>query len=353
MKGIRILLASIRKADIEFNLINDNDKIVIGISGGKDSMALLYALNLYKKFSKANFELYPCMIDLGFPNFNPKEIKDYVNKLGYELKILDEKQVFTILKIQKEKQNLPNLPCSICSRMKKAIINKYAEKINANKVTFAHHKDDAIETLFLNEIYGGRFATFAPKMFLTNDQLTFIRPFIFVREKDVLKTIKEEQIPVFKSTCPNDKQTKREDIKNLLNSIYKQYPSSEDNFLKMLLNKEHLDLFFLHEEHKIEGTKYFYKLVLSKTDTITYQLFTKKKLTEDDLTNALFLVYDQEKLVGTCAIKKIEERKFEIVNYKFKNQKCFLLFVNDIKKELYSRFNPCYLNDEFLKNNKD
>ena len=193
MKGIRILLASIRKADIEFNLINDNDKIVIGISGGKDSMALLYALNLYKKFSKANFELYPCMIDLGFPNFNPKEIKDYVNKLGYELKILDEKQVFTILKIQQEKQNLPNLPCSICSRMKKAIINKYAEKINANKVTFAHHKDDAIETLFLNEIYGGRFATFAPKMFLTNDQLTFIRPFIFVREKDILKTIKEEQ----------------------------------------------------------------------------------------------------------------------------------------------------------------
>ena len=85
MKGIRILLASIRKADIEFNLINNNDKIVIGISGGKDSMALLYALNLYKKFSKANFELYPCMIDLGFPNFNPKEIKDYVNKLGYEL----------------------------------------------------------------------------------------------------------------------------------------------------------------------------------------------------------------------------------------------------------------------------
>lgn len=352
MKGIRILLASIRKADIEFNLINDGDKIVIGISGGKDSMALLYALNLYKKFSKSNFEIYPCMIDLGFPNFSPQVIIEYVKKLGYDLKILDEKQVFTILKIQQEKQKLNNLPCSICSRMKKAIINKYAEEIKANKVTFAHHKDDAVETLLLNQIYGGRFATFSPKMFLTNDQLTFIRPFIFVREKDILKTVKEEQIPIFKSTCPNDKHTKREDIKNLLNLIYKQYPSSEDNFLKMLLNKEHLDLFFLHEEHKIEGTKYFYKLVVTKNDTIDYQLFTKTKFNKNDSSNALFLIYEGDKIVGTCAIKKIEERKFEISQSKFRNKKCYMLFINDIKKELFSRFNPCYLNGEFLKNSK-
>ena len=259
MKALRIILASIRRADEEFNLFKDNTSICIGISGGKDSMALLYCLHLYQKYAKIKFKIKPMIIDLGFPNSDFTKLKEYVSSLGYELYIKDAKQVYEILKIQEEKQHLPHLPCSICSRMKKAIINKVAEELNCNHVSFAHHKDDAIETLFLNEIYGGRMATFAPKMYLTNDKITFIRPFIYVEENTIKRLIKEENIPVFPSTCPNDKHTKREDIKTLLNNFYKEFPASKDNFLTMLNNKEKLDVFFNHFEFKVSYTNYYFK----------------------------------------------------------------------------------------------
>lgn len=350
MKGIRILLACIRKADTDFNLINDGDRIVIGVSGGKDSMALLYSLHLYQKFSKAKFDIYPCMIDLGFPHFDASKIEEYCASLGYKLEILKEPQVFEILKIQKEKQKLNTLPCSICSRMKKAIINKYAERIKANKVSFAHHKDDALETLLLNEIYGGRIATFSPKMFLSNDELTFIRPFIYVKEKDIIKTIKEENIPIFKSMCPNDKKTKREDIKLLLNNIYRNYPSSEDNFLLMLSNKDKVDVFYNHEEHKIDGTSLFYKRVNTKEDLIEYLKYLNFNI-KNDLNNFLYLIYNKDKLVGVSSIKKIKEREYELEFIDFINKEDEVLFIKDYKKELFNRFNPCMFNGEILKNN--
>ena len=151
MKALRIILASIKKADEEYNLFSSKDKIVIGISGGKDSMVLLYSLALYKNYSHKNFTLIPAIIDLGFPNFQIDNIKNYIKShLNLDLEVLDGKTVYPILKAQQELQHTPHLPCSICSKMKKAIINKYANKIKANKVSFAHHLDDAIETLFLN-----------------------------------------------------------------------------------------------------------------------------------------------------------------------------------------------------------
>ena len=339
MKGIRILLACIRKADQAFNLIEKDDKIVIGISGGKDSMALFYALHLYKKFSKNNFELYPCMIDLGFDSFDATKIKNWFTELGYELAVLPEHQVYQILKVQKEKQGMEKLPCSICSRMKKAIINKYAKSIGVTKVSFAHHKDDAIETLFLNEIYGGRIATFSPKMLLSNEGITFIRPFIYASEKDIKKTVKEENIPISGSGCPNDKKTKREDIKELINNIYKQYPTAEDNFLTMLDNPTKEDVFYMHEEHRIENTPYYYVLVRNVNQYIDYKKFTKSKVSELEKNLSLFLVYKNEVIVASAAIEKTDKREFTLRDIKGQ-VKAKKEFLEDIKKELYARYNP-------------
>ena len=215
MSEIKKILACIRTADKRFNLINKKDRIAIGISGGKDSMLLFYALHLYSKFSFVDFKIVPIIIDLGFDNFNPKPIQDFIESFGYKLEVYEAKDVYKILLLnQKDKSHLP---CSICSKMKKAIIDKAAKKFNCNKVAFAHHADDAIETLFLNEIKGGKIATFSPKMFLTKDEITFIRPLILVFENDISKTVKALNIPILESTCPANKKTDREEIKILLN----------------------------------------------------------------------------------------------------------------------------------------
>ena len=213
MKSIRTVLACIRKADNTYNLIEHGDKIVIGLSGGKDSVVLTYCLNLYKKFSHTDFIIQPVTLDLGFPGFNPKPLEEFCESIGLTLKVVNAQEVYRILKIQQEKQGLKHLPCSICSRMKKAAINKVANELGFNKVAFAHHFDDAIETLLMNEIHGSRIATFSPKMHLENADIIFIRPLILAHEEEIRKLIKEENLPVLDSKCPADKHTTREDIK--------------------------------------------------------------------------------------------------------------------------------------------
>ncbi len=340
MKHIRILLATIRKADKNFNLIAPNDKIVVGISGGKDSMALFYALHLYRKFSQNNFELYPCMINLGFGGEKPTKIINFLADLGYSLKILEEPQVYQILKIQQEKQKLPHLPCSICSRVKKAVINKYANSIGVKKVSFAHHLDDALETLFLNEIYGGRIATFSPKMHLENEDITFIRPFIYTRENDIRLTVAEENIPILPSHCPNDKFTQRESIKNLLGEIYKNYPAARENFLTMIENQTKEDIFYMHEDHKIEKTDYSYKMVRTINDYIDYKSIDKSKINAVDKDTFKYLIYKKGELIGAAKIKKNKPREYELVTLISKDKTAKEMFLDDIKAELYARYNP-------------
>jgi tRNA(Ile)-lysidine synthase TilS/MesJ len=266
MRAIRKVLASIRNADLRFSLINQGDKIVVGVSGGKDSLVLLYALNLYRKFAQCDFEIIPVMLDLGFASFNPSVIQEYVKTLGMELVVADARTVYPIL--LKHTKEGEHLPCSICSRMKKAAINKVAKGLGAKKVAFAHHAEDAIETLFMNELYGGRIATFVPKMHLQKADIDFIRPLILCRESEIEKTAREEKFPVMKSPCPSDGFTTREDVKNLLAGIYKKYPDAKENFLTMLYNYEQEDLWGKEIFYKIEGSDLSLKPVLSKEDAL-------------------------------------------------------------------------------------
>lgn len=337
MEAIRIILACIKKADCDFNLFNSNDRIALGISGGKDSMALLYALSLYKKFANINFKLFPIIIDLGFDNFDAAPIKNYVASLGFDLKIADGRSVYQILKIQKDKQNLTKLPCSICSRMKKAIINKEAHKYNCNKVSFAHHKSDAIETLFLNSIYGGRLATFSPKMFLTNEKITFIRPLVYIDENDIKRLIKEKNIPTFSSNCPNDGKTKRQDIKNILASLNKEYEESKDNFLTMLLNKEKEDLFYMHYEFKLDNDLYYKEIF-----DIPSFIIEKKYIKTSDRINSIshhLHIYKKDKLVGILLYHNVD-KSYYVTNLYLKDKRYFSFVILEVYKRIYSRFNP-------------
>jgi len=345
MEAIRVILACIRKADNQFNLINNGDRICLGISGGKDSMAMFYALDLYKNFSKKKFDIFPVMIDLGFDNFDPTVAKNFAKKIGYDLKVFESKTVYEILKIQKDRQHRQNLPCSICSKMKKAIINKAAHEINCNKVAFAHHRDDAIETLFLNEIYGGRMATFSPKMFLSEEKITFIRPLVLAKEDDIKRLCEEENIPISSSHCPNDKYTEREEIKRILNEIYIKYPSSRENFLNMLMNDTKEDVFYSHVERKIEGTNFYFKKIITIKEFITELYFVKNNKNyknKDPIHYDLF--NEKNKIRASILIKEdIEKRSFEVLSFKYTNLNEFALFLKEIINFYYLKYNPCTL----------
>jgi tRNA 2-thiocytidine biosynthesis protein TtcA len=236
---MRKVLGCIRKADRDFQLIDENDKIAVGISGGKDSIVLLYGLYLYKKLTQKKFEILAIHLKLGFEGMDMTPMEHWCEKMGIDL-LQVETDVYKILKIQANAEG--RLPCSLCSKFKKGYVIDEAVKNGCNKIAFAHHGDDAVETLFLNMIYGGRIATFRPKMYLTRKQVTFIRPLLYVFENDIRCAVENEQLPVVTSTCPMDKNTQREEIKLLLDQMYKLYPTAKDNFMTMLSNQKQLDL---------------------------------------------------------------------------------------------------------------
>lgn len=244
------VLGCLKKADVDYEMIADNDRIAIGISGGKDSMVLAEALRLYKFFSKKNYEIVAINIQMGFPKaMDFSQISEYFSQQGIEFhQIPSEPLIYEVLKLNLTSSD--KLPCSICSKMKKAAICKAAHQFNCNKIAFAHHGDDAVETLLMNAIYGGRIATFKPKMELSKEQLEFIRPLVYCREKDIKHTIRTSNIPVVESTCPNDKNTERENMKVLLQKLYKMYPEAKNSFLRMLSNHKHLDLWIPKESEK-------------------------------------------------------------------------------------------------------
>ena len=290
---VKHLLSSLSKADYTFNLIDDNDRIAVGVSGGKDSMLLLKLLKLYQNFNNKNFEIYPIIIDLGFGNLELEKLEDYCKSLGLTLHVEDSRDVYTILQAHKNKDN--HLPCSICSRMKKAAINKAAERLSCNKVSFAHHFDDAIETLIMNQIYGGRIATFSPKMHLERANITFIRPLILTKEKDIIKGCNYLNIPIIKSKCPNDKVTMREEIKTLLNSIYSKYKEANINFYNMMLDDVHFDMWFSKKEFPL-----YPSLSIKEASTLEEFLTIHQKFNIDSNNflsskNKLFYVFDSKK----------------------------------------------------------
>ena len=302
MKTIRAILGQIRKADQKFSFFNEKDRIMIGVSGGKDSMVLLYALNQYKNFNCVNFEIVPAILDLGFPGFDATKMVKYVESLGLKLHVVDSKEVYQILKTQQK--DAPHLPCSICSRMKKAAINNAAHELGCNKVAFAHHGDDAVETLMMNQIFGGRFATFQPKMYLERSGIEFIRPLILCHEDQVARCAKEENIPVFPSHCPNDGNTMRAEMKQMLKEIYHKYPMAKKNYFSMLENHEKEVLYYQDYFYKIERKDLSLHPVLTVKDSLLeQQIRSKLNINNFDDDRQRFIVYRINQPIGVLSMK--------------------------------------------------
>lgn len=244
---LKQILREIRRADNDYDMIQDGDTIAVGVSGGKDSMVLLTALAMYSKFQGKNFTVKGVHISLGFPNMNFQEVQTFCAENQIEFHVFPS-QVYDILKKNLDKNG--DLKCSLCSKFKKATVIEAAKSLGCNKVAFGHHSNDAVETLFMNMIHGGKIATFRPKMFLTNTQMMFIRPLIYAYERDIIHAQQINDIPFVQSTCPNDGYTERQEMKEMLQTLYMKYPMAEHNFLYMLSNEKQVDLWQKENDEK-------------------------------------------------------------------------------------------------------
>lgn len=309
MNYIRSILSAVRRADSDFSLIDDGDKILIGLSGGKDSLALLRALSIYPLFAKKRFEILPVYLDLGFGNTDLTLLKGYCESLGHPLYVNDSRFVYDILKAHAKPGG--HIACSICSRMKKAAMNSVAKELGYNKVAFAHHSDDAIETLFMNMIHGGRVATFTPKMKLERAGITFIRPLIYCRENDLASLAKEENLPVLKSACPANGFTEREWTKDFLHDIYASHPDAKKNFQRMLTNYEPFTLFFSTLEYESSlDPSFALKPCLVSEDIRGTKIATKKEREgEED-----YLLLHHHKKVGEISCSLVNDHRLVIFN---------------------------------------
>ena len=225
------VLSQVRKAIDDYQMIQDGDKIAIGISGGKDSLCLLYAMHALKRFYPLKFDLMAVTVDLGFDNLKLDKIKELCNTLNIEYEIISTEIAQIVFKERKE-----NNPCSLCSKMRKGALNEAIKKYKCNKVAYAHHKDDIIETMLLSLLYEGRFHTFSPVTYLDRMDLTVIRPLIYMKEADVIGFIHKYNVPVVKSPCPADGHTKREYVGQLLKQLNMENPGVKERLFTAVCN---------------------------------------------------------------------------------------------------------------------
>ena len=212
-------------------MIENGDKIAIGISGGKDSLTLLWALKHLKRFYPASFDIHAVTVDLGFKNLNLERIKDLCKELEVEYTIV-ETDIAKVIFEDRQEDN----PCSLCSKMRKGALNQAVKGLDCNKIAYAHHKDDVVETMLMSLIFEGRFHTFAPVTYLDRTELTVIRPLIYMNEADVIGFVHKYNVPVVKSPCPADGYTKREYVKNLLKQLNLENPGVKERMFTAVKN---------------------------------------------------------------------------------------------------------------------
>ena len=225
------LMSYTRRAIDDYQLIEDGDKIAIGVSGGKDSLTMLYALKGLQRFYPKQFELMAVTVDLGFHNFNTKAIGNLCQELEISYEVVHTEVAKIVFEERKE-----NNPCSLCAKMRKGALNEMVKAHNFNKIAYAHHKDDIVETMLMSLIFEGRFHTFSPKTYLNRMGLTVIRPMMYVREADIIGFSHKYQLPVAKSPCPADGYTKREYSKNLLRQLNHEHPGCSERMFTAIIN---------------------------------------------------------------------------------------------------------------------
>ena len=214
----RRLLSYVRRAVDDYEMIAEGDRICVGISGGKDSLALLAGLAGLRHFYPKHFELVALTVDMGFDGVDFSEIEAFCRALDVPYHVKKTEIAEIIFDIRKEKN-----PCSLCAKMRRGVLHSTAKELGCNKIAFGHHFDDVVETFMLNLFHEGRIGCFSPVTYLSRADITLIRPLVYMPEKDVRYFANRENLPVVKSPCPADGHTEREEVKKLLDTLERQH----------------------------------------------------------------------------------------------------------------------------------
>lgn len=233
------LLSYTRCAIDRYGMIRDGDRIAVGVSGGKDSVALLSALAELRRFYPEEFKLTavtldPCF-DGNWSDYSP--IEEFCRRLNVKYVIKRTELGKIIFENRKEKN-----PCSLCSRMRRGALHDMCVELDCNKIALGHNLDDVAETFMMNLFCGGRISCFSPVSYLSRKNIFMIRPLIFMEEREVLNAVKRIGIPVVKSNCPVDGITNRKRMQDLLFELEKSYPGLRRKIADAL-QKGHVDGF--------------------------------------------------------------------------------------------------------------
>ena len=229
---MKTVLGCIRRADQDFGMIQAGDRIAVGVSGGKDSLLLLNALALYRKFSHKQFFLEALTLKMGLEPFDTAPVAALCERLRVPYTAI-ETDIYAILFVRRREAH----PCALCARMRRGALNDLAKAHGCNKLALAHHREDALETLLMSLIYEGRLHTFHPVTELSRSGITVIRPMVYLPEKHVVHAVKELRLPVLRNPCPANGHTKRQEMKELLDALSKTYPDLRERMLHALQNK--------------------------------------------------------------------------------------------------------------------
>ena len=217
------LVGLVRRCVEDYDMISAGDKVAVGVSGGKDSMALLVLLAALREYYPKPFTVEAVTVDLGFPNMDFTPVAEFCAKLEVPYTIIPTQIKTVVFDLRQEKN-----PCSMCAKMRRGALNQAIRERGISKIALGHHRDDAVETFLMSLIYEARISCFQPVTYLDRSGVTQIRPMLYIPEQSVIHFAEKYELPVVHNTCPADKHTKREEVKELVFELNGRYPGLKD-----------------------------------------------------------------------------------------------------------------------------
>ncbi len=236
-KDIKYILGCIRRADKEYHLISSGDRILAGVSGGKDSLMLVHALSLYRQFSPNKFELVAATLDLGLKNLDYSALEKFCAERDVPY-LVEKTNIGEVVFGSRKESN----PCALCAKMRRGALATLAKRLDCNKIALGHQREDVLETLLLSVFRESRLHTFAPVTWLDRSDIVQIRPMVYIPTKRILPVVRELRFPIQEAACTAAGKTDREEMRKMLEEINRWQPSGTERLFQAVMHPERYGL---------------------------------------------------------------------------------------------------------------